>query len=123
MPQTNRTEEQKLATLRRLDQFRQWHSLDDKRYCLSCAQIITGHTIQIAGGMGGPDPQQLICPTLGCRSIPMDWVLPTAEVKAKPSNPATPGAAALESGSEPGRIQHPIRGSLRRFVISLRRST
>jgi len=33
---------EKLNVLRQLDQFRQWHSLDDKRYCLICGKIITG---------------------------------------------------------------------------------
>jgi len=50
------SDEEKLQILRRLDQFRHWHSLDDKR---------------------------MICPMEGCHSIPMDWVLPTDEILAK----------------------------------------
>jgi hypothetical protein len=94
----------KLDALRRLDQFRQWHSLDDKRFCLVCGKIITGRQIQVAGGTRGNGPLRLSCPTEQCNSIPMDWVLPTDEILAKaqtaaaqereanPSNPAAPGA-------------------------------
>ena len=69
--------------LRRLDQFRRWHSLDEKRYCLVCGNLITGRQIQVAGGTRGNGPLRLSCPTELCNSIPMDWVLPTDEVLAK----------------------------------------
>jgi len=39
------SDEEKLNILQRLDQFRQWHSLDEKRYCLVCSKIITGRQI------------------------------------------------------------------------------
>jgi hypothetical protein len=73
---------EKLKILRRLDQFRYWHSLDDKRYCLVCGKIITGHQVRLLGGTRGNGPLRMICPTERCHSIPMDWVLPTAEVLA-----------------------------------------
>src|SRR5216117_4369317 len=73
----------KLDALRRLDQFRQWGSLDEKRYCLVCGKIITGRQIQVAGGTRGNGPLRLSCPTVRCNSIPMDWVLPTDEIIAK----------------------------------------
>lgn len=73
----------KLDVLRRLDQFRQWHSLDDKRYCLVCGKIITGRQIQVAGGTNGNGALRLSCPTERCNSIPMDWVLPTDEIIAR----------------------------------------
>jgi hypothetical protein len=72
-----------LEALRRLDQFRAWHSLDEKRYCLVCGRIITGRQIQVAGGTRGNGPLRLNCPTEQCNSIPMDWVLPTDEILAK----------------------------------------
>jgi hypothetical protein len=75
----------KLEVLQRLDQFRKWRSLDDKRYCLVCCAIITGWEIQLIGGTGGTGPLRAICSTKGCHSIPMDWVLPTDEVLAKMS--------------------------------------
>src|SRR5213079_1176898 len=73
----------KLDVLQRLDQFRQWRSLDEKRFCLVCGKIITGRQIQVAGGTRGNGPLRLSCPTELCNSIPMDWVLPTDEVLAK----------------------------------------
>jgi len=72
----------KLDALRRLDQFREWRSLDDQRFCLVCGKIITGRKIQVAGGTRGDGPQRLSCPTERCNSIPMDWVLPTNEILA-----------------------------------------
>jgi hypothetical protein len=72
----------KLDALRRLDQFRPWHSLDEKRYCLVCGKIITGEQILVTGGTRGNGPLRLSCPTERCYSIPMDWVLPTDEVMA-----------------------------------------
>jgi hypothetical protein len=72
----------KLEALQRLDQFRQWRSLDEKRYCLACGKIITGRQIQVAGGTRGDGPLRLSCPTERCNSIPMDWVLPTDEILA-----------------------------------------
>ena len=77
------SDDEKLEALRRLDQFRQWHSLDDKRYCLVCGNLITGRQIRVAGGTRGNGPLRLSCPTERCNSIPMDWVLPTAEILAK----------------------------------------
>jgi hypothetical protein len=77
------SDQEKLEALRRLDQFRQWHSLDEKRYCLVCGNLITGRQIQVAGGTRGNGPLRLSCPTEGCNSIPMDWVLPTDEILAK----------------------------------------
>src|SRR6266571_6710127 len=73
----------KLDALRRLDQFRQWGSLDEKRYCLVCGKIITGRQIEVAGGTRGNGALRLSCPTERCNSIPMDWVLPTDEIIAK----------------------------------------
>ena len=76
-------DDEKLEVLRRLDQFRHWHSLDEKRYCLVCSKLISGRQIQVDGGTRGNGPLRLGCPTEKCNSIPMDWVLPTTEVLAK----------------------------------------
>ena len=80
---TRFSDEEKLEVLRRLDQFRQWRSLEEKRYCLVCGTIITGRQIQVAGGTRGSGPLRLSCPTERCNSIPMDWVLPTDEILAR----------------------------------------
>jgi len=77
------SEVDKLDVLRRLDQFRQWRSLDEKRFCLVCGKIITGRQIQVEGGTRDNGPLRLSCPTERCNSIPMDWVLPTDEILAK----------------------------------------
>ncbi len=74
---------EKLEILQRLDRYRKWHSLDDKRYCLACGDIIDGHGILVVGGTRGGGPLRLICPTNRCHSIPMDWVMPTDEVLAR----------------------------------------
>jgi hypothetical protein len=74
---------EQLEALRRLDQFRQWHSLDEKRYCLVCGNLITGRQIQVAGGTRGNGALRLSCATEGCNAIPMDWVLPTDEILAR----------------------------------------
>ena len=80
---TKLSDEEKLEVLRRLDQFRQWRSLDDNRYCLVCGELISGQQIQVAGGTRGNGPLRLSCPTEKCNSVPMDWVLPTDEILAK----------------------------------------
>jgi hypothetical protein len=80
---TKLSDQEKLEVLRRLDQFRQWHSLEEKRYCLVCGKLISGWQIQVAGGTRGNGPLRLSCPTERCNSIPMDWVLPTDEILAK----------------------------------------
>jgi hypothetical protein len=77
------SDNEQLQALRRLDQFRAWHSLDEKRYCLVCGKLITGRQIQVTGGTRGYGPLRLNCPTEQCNSIPMDWVLPTDEILAK----------------------------------------
>jgi hypothetical protein len=74
---------EKLELLQRVDRYRQWQSLDDKRYCLVCGQVIEGRDILIVGGTRGTGPLRMICPTRGCHSIPMDWVIPTDEVLAR----------------------------------------
>ncbi len=89
-------DDEKLEVLRRLDQFRHWHSLDEKRYCLVCGKLISGQQIQVAGGTHGNGPLRLSCPTEKCDSIPMDWVLPTNEVLTKVENLAAEERKARE---------------------------
>ena len=77
------SDEEKLEVLRRLDQFRQWHSLDEKRYCLVCGEIFTGREIQVIESTDGDAPLRVICPTDQCHAIPMEWVPPTEDVLIK----------------------------------------
>src|SRR3954468_600405 len=66
----------KLHVLRRLDQYRSWESLDDKRQCIRCGEIISGKEIEVVGGTRGLGPLRLQCPSENCPGIPMDWILP-----------------------------------------------
>ena len=101
----------KLEALRRLDQFRPWHSLDQKRYCLVCGKIITGEQIKVDSDTRGNGPLRLSCPTERCHSIPMDWVLPTdeilalvkAEMMAVKENEALVPSSINRSNGGPGR--------------------
>jgi hypothetical protein len=72
--------EEKLAILQRLDQFRHWHSLDEKRYCLVCGELITGRQIQVITGTRGKRSLRIICPTKYCDAMPIEWVWPTDDV-------------------------------------------
>jgi len=76
---------EKLEILQRLDRYRKWHSLDEKRYCLACGQIVEGRDILVVGGTRGTGPLRLVCPSRGCHSIPMDWVIPDDAVLARMS--------------------------------------
>ena len=76
---------EKLEMLQRLDRYRKWSSLDDKRYCLACGRLIDGHEILVVGGTRGTGPLRLICPSRGCHSITMDWVIPNDKVLARMS--------------------------------------
>jgi len=74
---------EKLLVLRRLDQFWEWHVLDEKRYCLVCGELITGREIQIIGSTGGGVSLRLSCPTEHCNSVPQEWVPPSEAVLIK----------------------------------------
>ena len=76
---------EKLEVLQRLDRYRRWSSLDDKRYCLACGRLIDGHGILVVGGTRGTGPLRLVCPSRDCHSIPMDWVIPNDKVLARMS--------------------------------------
>jgi hypothetical protein len=71
------SDEAKLDILQRLDQFRQWHSLDEKRYCLVCGEMITGREIDVIGAEAATGRLRIVCPTEHCNAMPMEWVWPT----------------------------------------------
>jgi hypothetical protein len=118
---------EKLDLLRRLDQFRLWHSLDDKRYCPVCGKIITGQQIQVAGGTRGNGALRLSCPSERCNSIPMDWVLPTDEILARvelvaPGEHEAATSTRISHGRIPNRrheTHHGIAPQLRNFASRL----
>jgi hypothetical protein len=67
---------EKLATLRHLDPFRVWRSLDDERRCLSCGRIISGREIRFVGGTPETGEVCAICPTENCKAVALDWAVP-----------------------------------------------
>jgi hypothetical protein len=126
------TDADKLEVLRCLDQFRQWGSLDEKRYCLVCSKIIAGRQIQVAGGTRANGSLRLSCPTDGCNSIPMDWVLPTDEIIAKVEMRAAEerkAAVPAPMNHNDGGIEHPetphngIASRWRKFVFHFKHSS
>ena len=62
----------RLDILRKVDNYRRWYSLDDKRVCAVCEKIISGRQIEIRGG---PQDYSLHCPTPGCPSNFSHWFL------------------------------------------------
>jgi hypothetical protein len=114
-------DQDKLETLRRLDQFRHWRSLDDKRYCLGCSKLISGRQIQVIGGTRGNGPLRIICPTQRCPAIPMDWVLPTDEVLANNSRPRAERTELVTATSESRARENRIAASLRKFATHFHR--
>jgi hypothetical protein len=122
-PPTPLSDAERLDALRRLDQFREWRSLDDTRYCLVCGKIITGQRIQVAGDTRGNGLLQLSCPTQRCNSIPMDWVLPTEEnlavaERAISEERTVAPLSAADQGVEPG-----LTSQLREFAVHFKRAS
>jgi hypothetical protein len=77
------SDDEKLRVLQRHDQYRQWRSLDEKRYCLVCGEIITGREVRVIKDKSGNGPRRVICPTDDCNARPMEWVCPTDDVLIK----------------------------------------
>jgi hypothetical protein len=113
---------EKLEALRRLDLFRPWHSLDDKRYCLVCGKIITGKQIQVSGGTRGNGPLRIDCPTERCHSIPFDWVLPTEEIMANVVRQEVERNDVPALGVDYGARENSIAARLRQLAVRFKRS-
>jgi len=129
---TRLSDEEKLEALRRLDQFRQWHSLEEKRYCLVCGNLISGWQIQVAYGTRSNGSLRLSCPTEGCNSIPMDWVLLTDEILAKvekmaaeerESSALKPAAVTIGNGKtvRTGKTHDDLMSRLLKFALPFKR--
>ena len=113
---TKLSDEEKLEVLRRLDQFREWHSLEEKRFCLVCGKIINGRQIQIASGTRGNGPLRVSCPTERCNSIPMDWVLPTDEILALAETAIPEERNVAPPGGADNGVEHGLASRLRKFA-------
>ena len=112
----------KLEILQRLDRFRKWRSLDDKRYCLCCCDLISGREIEVVGGTRGTGPLRVICPTPRCHSIPMDWVLPTNEVLEKMSMLQSEPPVSTTRTDRWGRRESALTAALRKFADQFRKA-
>ncbi|HLW36179.1 MAG TPA: hypothetical protein VKS98_11015 [Chthoniobacterales bacterium] len=112
------SDSEKLEILQRLDRFRKWTSLDEKRYCLACGHIIDGRGILVVGGTRGTGPLRLICPTERCHAIPMDWVIPNDQVLAKMSMLEEKAKSPRKKSNIVGREKFSAR--LRRFALQFK---
>ena len=112
----------KLEILQRLDRFRKWHSLDDKRYCLACGNVITGHEIDVVGGTRGTGPLRVVCSTPRCHAIPMDWVLPSNQVLEKMSILQSEPPVRATRIDRWGRRENSFSAALRKFASQFRRA-
>ena len=122
LPEIQLSNGDKLETIRRLDQFRKWGSLDEKRYCLCCGALITGHDLVVVGGTRGTGPLRVICPTERCNSIPMDWALPTDEVLLQSSmrrNDQLPTRAGYNPDLRDRRAHSPLQWFAQQFKRSM----
>jgi hypothetical protein len=116
------SDEDKLNALRRLDRFRGWRSLDDRRYCLVCGKIISGRDIHVAGGTRENGPLRLSCPTQRCNSIPMDWALPTDELLAA-AEMVTPEERDVTPPKAADRdVERPRASQLRKLAVHLKQA-
>ena len=109
----------KLEVLQRLDRYRKWRTLDEKRYCLACGGIIEGRDIMVVGGTRGTGPLRLVCPTSGCHSIPMDWVIPTDEVLARMARLEERESLLRKSVRRP---REKLTARLRKFALHFRQA-
>jgi hypothetical protein len=72
--------EKKLKLLQRLDHFRAWRALNQKRLCLGCGKIISGAEIKVSRALRGLGLLRLRCPSEGCTAGPMEWVEPDSRM-------------------------------------------
>lgn len=64
----------KLQLLQACDQWRNWDSLNDKRYCIMCEHTFSGREVRITlDGHGDPVAH---CPTPDCSATPREWLYP-----------------------------------------------
>lgn len=98
--------EEKLEALRKLDIFHHWDSLDEKRLCIRCGQIISGHEIKVFGGHCPQGSMRLECPTAGCAAVPIEWLMlepPDVRLPESPPEPDVPAGPPQSDGGGPRR--------------------
>ncbi|MBA3650536.1 MAG: hypothetical protein H0W66_03390 [Chthoniobacterales bacterium] len=98
---------EKLDALREVDIFHRWQSIDEQRYCRRCGQLFIGRQINVFRGWRDQGPYRLQCPTEGCPSVPIEWIVleasheQSAPVASGPPSPVNeePGAPGVRSRS------------------------
>ena len=113
---------EKFEILQRLDRYRKWQSLEEKRYCLACGNVITGHEIDVVGGTRGTGPLRVVCSTPRCHAIPMDWVLPSNQVLEKMSMLQDEPPISAIRMDRWGRRENSFGAALRKFAGQFRRA-
>ncbi len=93
----------KLKILRARDIFHRWESIDERRLCRRCGQIITGREIKVVGGRGEEGDLHLECPTEGCPSVPIEWIMVEALDGSEPVAPQLPPRPEKNGLAAPGR--------------------
>ena len=66
---------EKLRALRELDIFHPWESIDEQRHCRHCGTTIRGREIRVFAAPRSDPPIRLECPTEGCLSVPLEWIM------------------------------------------------
>lgn len=80
---------ERLRLVREIDIFHPWQSLDEKRYCRRCGETFRGHAIKIVLARDGTG-YRLECPTEGCPSVPIEWIIVEAIEKPLSIDPQLP---------------------------------
>ena len=96
--------EERLDALRSLDVFHPWESVDEKRLCRRCGNIITGRQVKIRCQSWGGKPTRLECPTEGCLGVPLEWIMLESPVQCDPAplpsnHPANAKIAAVRNAT------------------------
>ena len=101
----------KLRLLRQLDVFHPWESLEEKRFCRRCGETFSGSEISVVGAQHGTS-YRLECPTKGCPSVPIEWIIVSSETPV-----SHPSQASAGDGSKPVPVWHrPYRRRLFGFL-------
>jgi hypothetical protein len=109
LPALKLSDEEKLATLKRLDKFREWRLLDEWRYYLSCGALIAGRQIQVVGGSPQTGPLRAMCPILSRN-------LDELGAANRPSAKMSPNPNAAGSSIKKRRIRSRTRSVKRRWA-------
>jgi hypothetical protein len=102
----NLSAEERLYALRSLDVFHPWESVDEKRLCRRCGNIITGRQVKIRRHGWGGKPTRLGCPTEGCLGVPLEWIILESPVPwgPAPQPPFQSGTFLVSDGADDFRL-------------------